>query len=70
MHRRLIVDDLGLVLRAALDDVGLAYMSEDNAAPHVASWALDRVWKIGANHFPASSFFIRAGASNRRLCRQ
>jgi DNA-binding transcriptional LysR family regulator len=29
----LIVDDLGLVIRAALDGVGLAYMMEEDAAP-------------------------------------
>jgi DNA-binding transcriptional LysR family regulator len=36
----LIVDDLNLVTRAALDGVGLAYMSEENAAPHLATGAL------------------------------
>jgi hypothetical protein len=36
----LIVDDLDLVIRAALYDVGLAYMAEENAAPHLATGAL------------------------------
>src|SRR4051812_13449488 len=33
----LIVDDLEMVIRAAIDGVGLAFMSEDDAAPHLAS---------------------------------
>ena len=36
----LIVDDLDLVIRAATDGVGLAYMSEEDAAPNLASGAL------------------------------
>src|SRR5947209_9125662 len=36
----LIVDDLDLVIRAAIDGVGLAYMSEEDAAPNLASGAL------------------------------
>jgi DNA-binding transcriptional LysR family regulator len=39
----LIVDDLDPVIRAALDDVGLAYMAEVNAMPHLASSGLVRV---------------------------
>jgi DNA-binding transcriptional LysR family regulator len=33
----LIVDDVGLVVRAALEGVGLAYLGEDRAAPHLDS---------------------------------
>ncbi|HSU30329.1 MAG TPA: LysR family transcriptional regulator [Bryobacteraceae bacterium] len=36
----LILDDLALVIRAAIDGVGLAYMTEEIAAPHLASGAL------------------------------
>jgi DNA-binding transcriptional LysR family regulator len=52
----LIVDDLDLVIRAALDGVGLAYMSEDNAAPHLASGALVRVLEDWCQPFPG--FFL------------
>jgi DNA-binding transcriptional LysR family regulator len=48
----LIVDDLDLVIRAALDDVGLAYMSEDNAAPHLAGGGLVRVLEDWCQPFP------------------
>jgi DNA-binding transcriptional LysR family regulator len=39
----LIVDDVDLVIRAALDGVGLAYLGEDRAAPYVDSGALVHV---------------------------
>jgi DNA-binding transcriptional LysR family regulator len=39
----LITNDIGLLTRAALDGVGLAFMSEDQAAPHLANGALVRV---------------------------
>jgi DNA-binding transcriptional LysR family regulator len=52
----LIVDDLDLIIRAALDDVGLAYMSEENAAAHLASGALLRVLEDWCQPFPG--FFL------------
>lgn len=52
----LIVDDLNLVIRAAIDGVGLAYMSEDNAAPHLASGGLIRVLEDWCQPFPG--FFL------------
>jgi DNA-binding transcriptional LysR family regulator len=52
----LIVDDLDLVIRAALDNVGLAYMSEENAAPHLASGALVRLLEDWCQPFPG--FFL------------
>ena len=36
----LIVDDVEMMIRAAIDGVGLAFMSEERAAPHRASGAL------------------------------
>jgi len=48
----LIVDDLDLVIRAARDDVGLAYMDEEKAAPHLASGALIRVLEEWCQPFP------------------
>jgi len=52
----LIVDDLDMVIRAALDGVGLAFMSEDDAAPHLASGALVRVLQDWCQPYPG--FFI------------
>ncbi len=52
----LIVDDLGLVIRAALDGVGLAYMLEEDAAPHLASGGLVRVLEDWCQPFPG--FFL------------
>lgn len=52
----LIVDDLNLSIRAALDGVGLAYMSEEVAAPHLASGALVRVLASWCQPFPG--FFL------------
>jgi DNA-binding transcriptional LysR family regulator len=39
----LIVDDAELLIRAAIEGVGLAFMLEEQAAPHLASGALVRV---------------------------
>jgi len=52
----LIVDDLDMVIRAAIDGVGLAFMSEDHAAPHLASGALARVLQDWCQPYPG--FFI------------
>lgn len=52
----LIVDDLDLVTRAALDSVGLAYMSEEHAAPHLADGGLVRVLESWCQPFPG--FFL------------
>jgi DNA-binding transcriptional LysR family regulator len=52
----LIVDDLDLVIRAATDGVGLAYMSEENAAPHLARGSLVRVLEDWCQSFPG--FFL------------
>lgn len=52
----LIVDDLNLVTRAALDSVGLAYMSEENAAPFLAEGTLVRVLEAWCQPFPG--FFL------------
>lgn len=52
----LIADDLELVTRAALDGVGLAYMSEEHAAAHLASGALVRVLETWCQPFPG--FFL------------
>jgi DNA-binding transcriptional LysR family regulator len=52
----LIVDDLDLVIRAATDGVGLAYMSEENAAPHLSKGSLVRVLEDWCQPFPG--FFL------------
>jgi DNA-binding transcriptional LysR family regulator len=52
----LILDDLDLMIRAAIDGVGLAFMSEDRAAPYLASGALVRVLEDWCPPFPG--FFL------------
>ena len=52
----LIVDDVELVIRAAIDGVGLAFMSDERAAPHLASGALVRVLEDWCPPFPG--FFL------------
>lgn len=52
----LIVDDVDLVIRAALDDVGLAYTTEDRVATHLASGALVRLLEDWCQPFPG--FFL------------
>jgi DNA-binding transcriptional LysR family regulator len=52
----LIADDLDLVISAALDDVGLAYMGEDKAALYLASGSLVQVLEEWCQPFPG--FFL------------
>ena len=52
----LIVDDLELVTSAALDGVGLAYMSEEHGAEHLASGALVKVLEDWCQPYPG--FFL------------
>jgi DNA-binding transcriptional LysR family regulator len=52
----LIVDDLDLLIRAAIDGVGLAFVSVEHAAPHLANGALVRVLQDWCQPFPG--FFI------------
>lgn len=52
----LIVDDVEILIRAAIDGVGLAFMSEEHAAPHLASRTLVRVLEDWCQPFPG--FFL------------
>jgi DNA-binding transcriptional LysR family regulator len=52
----LITNDIGLLIRAALDGVGLAFVSEEHAAPHLASGALVQVLQDWCQPFPG--FFL------------
>jgi DNA-binding transcriptional LysR family regulator len=52
----LITNDIGLLTRAAMDGVGLAFMSEEQAAPHLVSGALVRVLEDWCPPFPG--FFL------------
>jgi DNA-binding transcriptional LysR family regulator len=51
-----VVDDVDLVIRAALDGVGLAYVGEDRAASHLRSGELVRVLESWCQPFPG--FFL------------
>ena len=59
----LITNDIGLLARAALDGVGLAFMSDEQAAPHLANGALLRVLEDWCPPFPGFFLYSRAGAS-------
>jgi DNA-binding transcriptional LysR family regulator len=52
----LILDDLDLVIQAALDGVGLAWVAEDRVTSHIASGALVRVLEDWCPPFPG--FFL------------
>jgi DNA-binding transcriptional LysR family regulator len=52
----LIFDDVGLVIRAALDGIGVAFMSEDRVTDYLASSALVRVLDDWCQPFPG--FFL------------
>jgi DNA-binding transcriptional LysR family regulator len=52
----LVLDDLDLVIRAAIDGAGLAFMAEDRAAPYLATGELERVLEDWCPPFPG--FFL------------
>ena len=52
----LITNDIGLLIRAALDGVGLAFVAEEHAAPHLAGGALVKVLEDWCQPFPG--FFL------------
>jgi len=52
----LIVDDVRLIIHAAIDGVGLAFVAEETAAPHLASGALVRVLEDWCPPYPG--FFL------------
>lgn len=52
----LIVDDVDLLTRAAIDGIGLAFLSEENAAPYVENGSLLRVLEDWCQPFPG--FFL------------
>lgn len=56
VHGPLIVDDIRLVIQAAIDGVGLAFLGEDAAEPHLSAGALVRVLEAWCQPFPG--FFL------------
>jgi DNA-binding transcriptional LysR family regulator len=52
----MFVDDVDPVVRAALDGVGVAYLGEDRAAPHLEQGSLVRVLEPWCQPFPG--FFL------------
>lgn len=52
----LIVDDVEIVIRAALDGIGLAFVGDDKVGPHLAGGALIRVLEDWCQPFPG--FFL------------
>jgi DNA-binding transcriptional LysR family regulator len=52
----LLLDDLDLIIQAALDGAGLAWVAEDRVAEHLASGALIRVLEDWCPPFPG--FFL------------
>jgi DNA-binding transcriptional LysR family regulator len=52
----LILDNVELMIRAAIDAVGLAFVSEEDATPHLNSGAVVRVLEDWCQPFPG--FFL------------
>ena len=48
----LVVDDVEIMTRAVIDGVGLAFMTEEHASPHLASGVLVRVLEDWCPPFP------------------
>ena len=64
----LIVDDVEVVIRAALDGIGLAFVGEE-VAPHLASGKLIRVLEDSCQPFSGFFLITRAEGSSRRRYR-
>lgn len=56
MNGLLIVDDVDLLIRAAIDGVGLAFVDEERVASHLAGGELVRVLEDWCQPFPR--FFL------------
>ena len=56
VHGSLLLDELDLIIRAALDGAGLAWVAEDRITEHLASGALVRVLEDWCPPFPG--FFL------------
>ena len=66
----LVVDDVQLLIRAALDGVGLTFLMAEHAAPYLASGALVRVLEDWCAPFPGYFCTIRADGNNPPRCRR
>jgi DNA-binding transcriptional LysR family regulator len=64
----LTVDDVALMIHAAIDGAGLAYMLEEHAAPHLRAAHWCESSKIGARLSPATSWL--RGSPARRNSRE
>jgi DNA-binding transcriptional LysR family regulator len=62
----LLLDELDLVIQAALDGAGLAWIAEDRVAEHLASGALVRVLEDWCRRSPLFSLLPNAEAATRR----
>ena len=61
----LVVDDTDLVIRAALDGVGLAFVAEQHAQPHLTNGTFVRVLEIGARRFRDTFCTTQAGGNKQ-----
>jgi len=57
VHGSLLLDELDLVIQAALDRAGLAWIAEDRVTEHLASEALLRVLEDWCPPFPDFSLY-------------
>ena len=64
----LVVDDVQLLIRAAIDGVGLTFLKEGQAAPYLASGRWFASSETGASRSPATFCTIRAAVSSPRRC--
>ncbi len=69
VHGSLLLDKLDLVIQAALDGAGLAWVAKDQITDHLASGALVRVLEGWCPPFPGSFSTTPAGDSSLRRWR-
>ena len=70
VHGSLVLDDMDVSIRAAMDGIGLAFSLEEYVAPHLASGDLVRVLEDGAACRAVSAYRDQKGSAPSALSPQ
>jgi hypothetical protein len=70
VHGSLLLDELDLVIQAALDGAGLAWVAEDRITEHLATGAWCACWRIGVRHSRVLSVLSKSRAATGGFSRR
>ena len=63
--RPLIVDDVETVVRAGIDSIGVAFVSDERVMPQLRAGNLSPCWRIGVSRSQAFSCITQAGGNSK-----